>query len=363
MSIIKYCIAALATVSCLVAAAQSGSLERECWLDHNFAERQAIGASPATLDISALPAGLHWFTMCVKDDLGLWSPAMTQPFVISHVFDDPTATSLQGGEYWLDLIFADRQPIDASPTTIDISALPAGLHWFTMRVKDDLGVWSPAMTQAFVIPHEIDNSSGTQIQRVEVWFDNNYAERQAIGASPVTLNISALPAGLHSLTIRAQDDLGRWSSQKTKFFIIPHNMVEEDVELVRYCYWFDDDTERLVVGTLPVSGKTVAGVIEIDKATVPSGQHTIYWMVGDSKGAWTGYNGEINSMSFYNSRGDADMNGEVGISDVSLLIDYLLYGDPTGIDMEAADCDFTGDIGISDVSLLIDYLLMGHWGE
>lgn len=294
MSIIKYCIAALATVSCLVAAAQGGSLERECWLDHNFAERQAIGASPATLDISSLPAGLHWFTM---------------------------------------------------------------------RVKDDLGVWSPAMTQPFVIPHVIDNSTGTRIQQVEVWFDNNFADRHAIGTSPVTLDISALPAGLHSLTIRTQDNLGRWSSLKTKFFIIPHNVVVEDVELVHYCYWFDDDTEHLVVGTLPVSGKAVAGVIEIDKVTVPSGQHTIYWMIGDSKGAWAGYNGEINSMAFYNPRGDADMNGSVGISDVAMLIDYLLYGPPTGVamDMDAADCDFSGSIGISDVAMLIDYLLLGYW--
>ena len=55
--------------------------------------------------------------------------------------------------------------------------------------------------------------------------------------------------------------------------------------------------------------------------------------------------------------GDVDMDGEVGISDVSALIDYLLNGDATGIDLRAADVDKDGEIGIGDVSDLIDILL------
>ena len=68
-------------------------------------------------------------------------------------------------------------------------------------------------------------------------------------------------------------------------------------------------------------------------------------------------------MSFYNSRGDSDMDGAVDISDVTVLIDYLLTGDDTGIDLGGADCDYSGDISISDVSVLIDYLLTGRWPE
>lgn len=138
MSIIKYCIAALATIGCVMAA-QGSIVEREYWFDNNFVESHSLGSSP---------------------------------------------------------------------TALDISSLPPGLHWFSMRVKDGQGVWSSAMTKAFIIPHEVDNSTATTIQRREVWFDNNVAERQAIGAAPVMLDISSLPAGLHSLTIRVQDDLG-----------------------------------------------------------------------------------------------------------------------------------------------------------
>ena len=60
-------------------------------------------------------------------------------------------------------------------------------------------------------------------------------------------------------------------------------------------------------------------------------------------------------------RGDIDGNGEVKIADVSLLINYLLSEDATGVDLNAADCDKSGDIKIADVSALISYLLSGTW--
>ena len=60
-------------------------------------------------------------------------------------------------------------------------------------------------------------------------------------------------------------------------------------------------------------------------------------------------------------RGDVDGDGSVAISDVTALIDYLLGGDDSGIDINAADCDQDGNVTISDVTALIDYLLGGQW--
>ena len=60
-------------------------------------------------------------------------------------------------------------------------------------------------------------------------------------------------------------------------------------------------------------------------------------------------------------RGDVDDNGEVKIADVSALINYLLSGDPTGVNVLAADCDENGEVKIADVSALISYLLSGTW--
>ncbi len=62
-------------------------------------------------------------------------------------------------------------------------------------------------------------------------------------------------------------------------------------------------------------------------------------------------------------RGDVDNNQEVGIADVSALIDYLLSGDASAINLQNANCNLDGEVGIADVSALIDYLLSGTWND
>ena len=60
-------------------------------------------------------------------------------------------------------------------------------------------------------------------------------------------------------------------------------------------------------------------------------------------------------------RGDVNGDGEVAIGDVSALIDCLLTGDATGINLESANCNNDSEVSISDVSSLIDFLLNGTW--
>ncbi len=60
-------------------------------------------------------------------------------------------------------------------------------------------------------------------------------------------------------------------------------------------------------------------------------------------------------------RGDVNGDGQVNISDVTALINYLLTSDTTGINVKALDCNQDGKVGIGDVTALINYLLSGHW--
>ena len=59
--------------------------------------------------------------------------------------------------------------------------------------------------------------------------------------------------------------------------------------------------------------------------------------------------------------GDVNGDGKVNITDVTDLIDYLLSGDASAINLAGADCNQDGSVNISDVTALIDYLLSGHW--
>ena len=59
--------------------------------------------------------------------------------------------------------------------------------------------------------------------------------------------------------------------------------------------------------------------------------------------------------------GDVNGDGEVNIADVVDIIDYLLKGDASALNLAAADVDFDGTVSIADVADVIDYLLKGSW--
>ncbi len=62
-------------------------------------------------------------------------------------------------------------------------------------------------------------------------------------------------------------------------------------------------------------------------------------------------------------RGDVDNSGDVKIGDVTALINYLLSGDATSVNLANADCDNSGDVKIGDVTALINYLLSSVWAN
>ena len=57
--------------------------------------------------------------------------------------------------------------------------------------------------------------------------------------------------------------------------------------------------------------------------------------------------------------GDVNRDGNVSIGDVTTVIDYLLGGDASLIDMDAADVNQDTNVSIGDVTALIDVLLGG----
>ena len=58
-------------------------------------------------------------------------------------------------------------------------------------------------------------------------------------------------------------------------------------------------------------------------------------------------------------QGDVNDDGRVSINDVTSLINYLLNGDDSGINLAAADVNGDGNVKISDVTELINILLTG----
>ncbi len=60
-------------------------------------------------------------------------------------------------------------------------------------------------------------------------------------------------------------------------------------------------------------------------------------------------------------RGDLNGDGAVGMDDLTLLINYLLTGDASSINLPAADTNEDGPINMDDLTVLINYLLTNEW--
>ena len=60
-------------------------------------------------------------------------------------------------------------------------------------------------------------------------------------------------------------------------------------------------------------------------------------------------------------RGDVNGDGAVNITDATKLVNYLLNGNASGVDMAGANCNGDGVVNISDATCLINYILHGAW--
>ena len=90
---------------------------------------------------------------------------------------------------------------------------------------------------------------------------------------------------------------------------------------------------------------------------VPVGTVSAYQAIRN----WSDYFGSIVEMEPAVVPGDVNGDGELGIADVTALINYLLTGDTTGISPDGLDCNQDGEVGIADVADLINFLLTGNW--
>ena len=115
-------------------------VEREYWIDNEIAARTTLAESPTQISLLDIAPGVHILTARVKDDAGLWSVPETRIFVVPHATVE--ATQIVEREYWIDNKVATRASLADSPAEIALLDLPPGMHSFTMRVKDDAGIWS-----------------------------------------------------------------------------------------------------------------------------------------------------------------------------------------------------------------------------
>jgi len=187
----------------------------------------------AAYGISSPAAGLHKFSIRYKDGLGVWGPVFTNAVRIEPS-NTPVPTSLTQAEYFWDAdpgegsgtpLLSTDQNFDSAYEAVAVYGLGApstGLHKFSIRVKDNQGVWGPAVTN--VVRVEPSNTPvPVSLTQAEYFWDTDPGEGSATAftAADGTFNASfeklaqngiaiVNPIGLHIFNVRVKDNQGVW---------------------------------------------------------------------------------------------------------------------------------------------------------
>ena len=283
MKRIRYLLIAAAALISTAAAAQTNDIvERKYWLDGDITQAQDLAPDHASIDISALKPGIHSLSVRVKDAEGLWSSQVARYFIKPYADNSASTNSIAQHQYWIDGNLQAAVTSGSKPQPISVSSLNAGLHTFTVRVQDQTGTWSSQVAKCFIKPYTEISVGDKEIVKHQYWIDGKL-EAQVTQGDPIRLiDIEGLKSGLHSLTVRVQDNTGVWSSQVAKYFIKPYTEISvEEKEIVQHQYWIDGNVDAIVT----LNQKDPIDVIDIEG--LKQGLHSLTVRVKDNTGVWS----------------------------------------------------------------------------
>ena len=167
--------------------------------------------------------------------------------------------------YWFDNDISASQSLGASGVTIDVGSLSKGVHTFTMRVKDNTGLWSSPETKYFLVPRL--KEAGVGIVRYMYWIDDDIDNGVVVETNGtndiVNVEVGGLSEGKHTLYWRVGDSTGKWSQRVNHSmfnYILPEtgigafssdmNLALQDDLQAGYCTEYDADNKRIQVEEL-----------------------------------------------------------------------------------------------------------------
>ena len=224
------------------------------------------------------------------------------------------AQNITGYRYWFDDDAASITVVDIPATAVvdtelilNSTALPTGHHLATIQFRDANGHWGAPWTSHFV-------QRGTTVDAIEYWFNDEAADAITAnvtpGAAPLItapLDATALPTGLHTVTVRTIDAHGERSVPYTVHF------TRSGGAITGYEYWIDEAIADRTSGGIGPAG-TVDLVASLPVPTT-EGDHLFTIRFRDEEGGWSVP--LSSTFSFI-----------VGIEEIPGLSNYLLFPNP-----------------------------------
>ncbi len=231
------------------------------------------------------------------------------------------AQDINYAEYFIDSDpgFGMATPISITETgndvslnfSADIATLSQGLHYLTIRARDDLGRWSQGTNRIFYHVKTTDVSDRI-VDRAEYFIDTDPGFGEAVSI-PVTTpghdltlhlnpDIQDLDQGIHYIHFRARDVSGRWGTVVNNIFLIVKlpTSTESNIQQVEYFIDTDPGYGNGTPVTLPSAGSDLTIDFSVSLTGLIDGNHVLYIRAKDELNNW----GQVYAEGFaYNATG------------------------------------------------------------
>ena len=159
---------------------------------------------------------------------------------------------------------------------INVDALTKGLHHLYARPIDESGRWGATIKRSFyVLPVEkMGIKSAEYYFDVDPGYGNGNSIEIANGFNNKMIDITSLSDGFHSLYVRVQNEMGRWSNTQYATFIKSHQFTNPKLKSINYQV-FDYSTSAFFKNeTINLDSRTdrFEDVIFIDTESLEEGE-------------------------------------------------------------------------------------------
>lgn len=280
--------------------------------DPGFGNATALSVTPAdsvniaaSLSTASLSTGFHRLCVRVMDSAGVWSLYETQQF---YVYPEETfASALTAGETFTGndggqntgtaFSFTQADSIDHT-FNLATSALAAGKHRLSIRVKDSLNRWSMYETAQVYLYDSLALNS--KITKGEYFYDTDpgsgnaipitFSATDSINWNNLGLSINGLSTGRHNVFLRYLNSYNQWSHYDMgAFFLVEEEQPAATLQAAEY--FFDNNDPGFGNGTaLSISASDSMDISPlISIAALDTGSHSIHVRVKDAGGRWSMY--------------------------------------------------------------------------
>lgn len=199
-----------------------------------------------------------------------------------------------------------------------------------------------------------------ELVRVEYFFDTDPGYGNGIplaqpstGENTYEMSFESVTPGYHLLSLRAQDEFGRWTTVMSRPIYVINPLKVTAVE-----YFFDTDPGEGNAMAVPLPDDlSEAFAFKVPTEQLEVGEHIISVRARGQDGIWTIVS--TKAFAICNMDGDVNGDGTVNADDIMEVLNYIMGSPSEIIKKEAANVNGDETVNTADIVKIVN-IIMGQ---